>query len=242
MKSRPKILGQLLVEAGCLEPAALDEVLAAQPESGLRLGELLSKRGEVPAEAVARALAVQLGLPYAPPPLDPEPAALALVRPELARARRVVPLRASARTLVVAMADPLDLGAVDDLQFQSGRRVEAHVATEPAVLDALERCYGGTLEGLVASLPSELRRTPEAANTALERAIRSAPVVRLVDRILLEAVEAGVSDIHVEEPGGDARVRYRVDGVLRRALEIPAAARNAVLSRNKVMAGMDICL
>ncbi|HSW28952.1 MAG TPA: ATPase, T2SS/T4P/T4SS family [Longimicrobiales bacterium] len=240
MKPRPKILGQLLVESGSLLPAALDEALAAQAQSGARLGELLSRRGQVPADAVSRALSVQLGLPYAPPPLDPEPAALALVRPELARAHRVVPLRATARSIVVAMADPLDLSAVDDLQFQSGRRVEAHVATEAAVLDALERCYGGALAGLVASLPTELRRSPEVDTPDLERAIRSAPVVRLVDRILAEAVEGGVSDIHVEETGGDARVRYRVDGVLRRALEIPAAARHAVLSRIKVMAGMDI--
>ncbi len=228
------------MDSGSLKPAALDEALAAQAGTGVRLGELLSRRGQVPAEAVSRALALQLGLPYAPPPLDPEPAALALVRPELARAHRVVPLRANPRTMMVAMADPLDLSAVDDLQFQSGRRVEAHIATEAAVLDALERCYGGALAGLVASLPSELRRSPEAATPDLERAIRSAPVVRLVDRILADAVEGSVSDIHVEETGGDARVRYRVDGVLRRALEIPAAARAAVLSRIKVMAGMDI--
>jgi len=240
VKLRPKILGQLLVESGSLKPAALEEALAAQAGTGVRLGELLSRRNQVPPEAVSRALALQLGLPFAPPPLDPEPAALALVRPELARARKVVPLRANPRSLVVAMADPLDLGAVDDLQFQSGRRVEAHVTTEAAVLDALERCYGGTLAGLVASLPSALRRSPDSATPELERAIRSAPVVRLVDRILAEAVTGGVSDIHVEETGADARVRYRVDGVLRQALEIPAAARHAVLSRIKVMAGMDI--
>jgi type IV pilus assembly protein PilB len=240
VKPRPKILGQLLVESGSLKPAALEDALAAQAGTGVRLGELLTRRKEVPAEAVARALALQLGLPFAPPPLQPEPAALALVRPELARTRKVVPVRANARSLVEAMCDPLDLGAVDDLQFQSGRRVDAQVTTEAAVLDALERCYGGALAGLVASLPTELRRTPDIATPELERAIRSAPVVRLVDRILAEAVEGGVSDIHVEETGADARVRYRVDGVLRQALEIPAAARNAVLSRIKVMAGMDI--
>ena len=240
MKPRPKILGQLLVESGSLKPAALEEALAAQAGTGLRLGELLSRRGDVPADVVCRALALQLGLPYVPPPLAPEPAALALVRPELARSRKVVPLSANARSLAVAMSDPLDLAAVDDLQFQSGRRVEARVATDAAVADALERCYGGALAGLVASLPAELQRPPGSAAAELERAIRSAPVVRLVDRVLAAAVEGGVSDIHVEETGGDARVRYRTDGVLRRALEIPAGARHAVLSRIKVMAGMDI--
>lgn len=239
MKLRPKILGQLLVDQGAVSPDALDQALTAQPRLGGRLGEVLVEQGEVSQEDVARALATQLGLPFAEPPLAPDPKAASLVQPELARARRVVPLRATPRSITVAMADPLDLDTVADLQFQSGRRVDAEVATERSVFDALELAYGGALAGLVASLPSELRQAPEAADD-LERATRSAPVVRLVDRILAEAVEEGASDIHVEETGGDARVRYRVDGILRRALEIPAAARNAVLSRIKVMAGMDI--
>ncbi|GMV06048.1 MAG: pilus biosynthesis protein TapB [Gemmatimonadota bacterium] len=240
MKPRPKILGQLLVDEGSLTADALEAALAVQPTLGGRLGEVLLRRRDVPPEAVARALAHQIGLPYAPPPLEPEPGAVALVRAELARARRVAPLRLTARSLVVAMADPLDLEAVDDLQFQSGRRVDPVVTTEGAVADALARGYGDGLAGLVASLPSELRVAPEAPADDLERATRSTPVVRLVDRILAEAVEAGASDIHLEETGGDARVRYRVDGLLRRALEIPAAARHAVISRLKVMAGMDI--
>jgi type IV pilus assembly protein PilB len=240
VKIKPKILGQLLVDDGVLTQGALDDALAAQSSVGGRLGEVLVHRGDTLAEPVARALAHQLGLPFAPTPLDPDPDALALVRPDLARTRRVVPLRLSARCLVVAMADPLDLSAVDDLQFQSGRRVEVEVATEAAVADALERGYGEALAGLVASLPSELRQSQEPPAAELERAMRSAPVVRLVDRILSDAVVGRASDIHIEETGGDARVRFRVDGILRRALEIPAPARHAVLSRIKVMAGMDI--
>ncbi|MGD8320835.1 MAG: ATPase, T2SS/T4P/T4SS family [Gemmatimonadota bacterium] len=240
MKPRPKILGQLLLDAGAVTDEALQRALALQPSRALRLGELLVQEGEVEPEAVAQALARQLGLAYAPAPLDPEPGASDVVREQLARARVVLPLRTAPRRLTVAMADPLDLGAVDDLQFQTGRRVEVEVATRTAVLEGIDRCYRGSLEGLVASLPTELRDTPEPHERQLERATRSAPVVRLVDQILAEAVETGASDIHVEETGGDARVRYRVDGVLRSALDIPAAARNAVLSRLKVMAGMDI--
>ncbi|HSG46329.1 MAG TPA: ATPase, T2SS/T4P/T4SS family, partial [Longimicrobiales bacterium] len=240
MTARPKILGQLLVEAGSVTSDALESGLTRQAAMGLRIGEALIHQGAVGAEEVARALACQLGLAYAPAPLEPAKGATALVRPELARSKRVLPMRATARHLVVAMADPLDLGAVDDLQFQSGRRVEAEVATEAAVLDGIGRAYGGAMDGLLAALPSKLRRPAEPRNDDLERATRSAPVVRLVDRILQEAVSVGASDIHVEETGADARVRYRVDGVLRNALEIPASARHAVLSRIKVMAGMDI--
>lgn len=240
MKTRPKILGQLLVDAGAVTPDALDSALAAQRSMGTRIGEALVRRGDADSEAVARALACQLGLPYAPAPLHFEDAALRAVRPELARSRCVLPLRATPRRLAVAMADPLDLGGVDDLQFQTGRRVDVEVATPMAVADGLERAYGGAFEGLVASLPAELREAEETPRDELEKAMRSAPVVRLVDRILREAADAGASDIHVEETGADARVRYRVDGVLRGALDIPAAARHAVLSRIKVMAGMDI--
>jgi type IV pilus assembly protein PilB len=238
--TRPRILGQLLVEAGAVASDALDAALADQPGQQLRIGEILVRNGDTDAEAVARALAVQLGLPFAAPPLASEAAAAALVRPELARQRQVLPLRANPRRLVVAMADPLDLSAVDDLQFQSGRRVDAEVATAAAVLDGIARTYGGALDGLVAALPSHLTQPEHSRTDELERATRSAPVVRLVDRMLHEAVEAGASDIHVEETGGDARVRYRVDGVLSRALEIPASARHAVLSRLKVMSGLDI--
>ncbi len=207
---------------------------------GSRIGEVLVERGAADAETVSRALALQLGLPYAPAPLAVDDEAVRIVRPELARRRSVLPLRTAPRCLVVAMADPLDLGAVDDLQFQTGRRVDVEVATPAAVVEGLDRCYGGALEGLVASLPAELRDRAVDSGDELERATRSAPVVRLVDRVLREAVDGGASDIHVEETGGDVRVRYRVDGVMRRALEIPAAARHAVLSRLKVMAAMDI--
>jgi len=240
VKPRSKILGQLLLDAGAVTPDALGQALEAQRTTGVRIGEMLVQRGSAEAEAVSRALARQLGLPYSPPPLTADEDALRIVRPELARRRCVLPLRTAPRSIVIAMADPLDLGAVDDLQFQTGRRVEAEVATPAAVTDGLDRFYGGALEGLVASLPAELRDRVADPGEALERATRSAPVVRLVDRLLREAVDGGASDIHVEETGGDVRVRYRVDGVMRRAIEIPAAARHAVLSRLKVLAGMDI--
>ncbi|MCG6986671.1 MAG: Flp pilus assembly complex ATPase component TadA [Gemmatimonadetes bacterium] len=239
MSHRPRILGQLLQEAGAVSAGVLEQALEAQNQTGLRIGETLVRMGATDEEAVSRALALQLGLAFLEAPLQPRPEAIELVRGDLARARHVVPLRVTGRTLVLAMADPLDLGAVDDLQFQTGRRVDAVVATPTAVAEALDVAYGGTLERLVASLPEELR-TQVAVADELERATRSAPVVRLVDRILSEAVERRASDIHIEETGSDVRVRYRVDGVLRRALDLPAASRRAVLSRVKVMAGMDI--
>ena len=240
MNQRPKILGQLLVDDGVLTVEARDKALQEQSARGGRLGEVLVDTGAATEGQVARALARQLSLPFASAPLAPEPEALRKVDEPFARSRRLVPLRLTRRGLAVATVDPLDLGAVDDLQFQTGCRVEIHVAAPSAVADALDRGYGGSLQGLVASLPDELRGSGGDDDEALEVATRAAPVVQLVDRVIREAVEARASDIHVEETGRDVRVRFRVDGVLRKAVEIPGAARQAVLSRLKVLAGMDI--
>jgi type II secretory ATPase GspE/PulE/Tfp pilus assembly ATPase PilB-like protein len=149
-------------------------------------------------------------------------------------------LKIDAKVVTVCMADPLDLDAVDDLQFQTGRRVVPVVSSPDAVLDGIEAAYGNDLQALVESLPSELRGPAELPDPELERATRTAPVVRLVDRLLRTAVDRGASDIHVEETGDDVRVRFRLDGTLERAIELPAASRRAVLSRLKVLGGMDI--
>ncbi len=241
MATRPRILGQLLVEAGCITAAALEEVLGADRARGERIGEALVRSGRASGEDVARALSIQLGLPYAPPPLAAEREAVEAVRPELVKAHALLPLSVTARTLRAAMADPLDLAALDDLQFQSGRRVDVVVASPDAVADGIETHYGDDFVELVEALPEELRASGATdERDVLERATRRAPVVRLVDRILRGAIDSGASDIHVEETGEDVRIRLRIDGLLRQTLDLPAASRRAVLSRIKVIAGMDI--
>jgi type IV pilus assembly protein PilB len=243
MSARPAILGRLLLDEGAVTADGLTSALEAQRGSGRRLGEILVGKGLVDGETVARVLAVQLGLAYLPPPLAAEPEARALVRPELARDRRVLPVAATARTLRLAMADPLDLRTVDDVRFQVGRRVEPAVASPSAIVRGLARAYGEELAHLVGELPAAggaAARPP--AQDGLEEASRSAPVVRLVDHVLDRAVEERASDIHIEERAGDVRVRFRVDGLLREVLELPPGARRAVLSRIKVMAGMDISI
>ncbi|MGD2045540.1 MAG: ATPase, T2SS/T4P/T4SS family [Gemmatimonadota bacterium] len=241
MATRPLILGQLLVREGSITAEVLDEVLAADRKRGERIGEALVRAGRASAEDVARALSEQLGLPYAAPPLVPDRKALQVVRPELVKAHCILPLSVTDRTLRAAMADPLDLQAVDDLQFQTGKRVHPLVASPDAVLEGIELHYGGEFVELVEALPAELRSTPDDPDRVeLEKATRRAPVVRLVDRILRTAIDDGASDIHVEETGQDVRIRLRIDGVLRQTLDLPAGSRRAVLSRLKVLAGMDI--
>ncbi len=237
MIARPAILGRILLDQGSLTPDALERALATQPGSGRRIGELLIAGGQVDAESVARALATQLGLEYARPPLQPADGSSALVRPELARGRRVLPLEASARRLRLAMVDPLDLGTLDDVRFSAGRRIDPVVASGPAVARGLAHAYGEALDGLAEALPA---RAGAAPRDGVEEACRSAPVVRLVDHLLERAVDERASDIHIEERAGEVRVRFRIDGLLKEVSELPPGARRAVLSRIKVMAGMDI--
>lgn len=239
--ARSKVLGRLLVERGELTDRALAEALEEQRATGRRLGEVLVRRGLTDEAAVARALSAQLNLPLAAPPLEPEAAALALLRPELAHARRVLPLSATPHVLRLAMVDPLDLATIDDIQFQTGRRVEPVVAPASAVAEALARAYGGELSAIVNRLPGARGTAPDSA-AALERAASAAPIVRLVDLILRRAVDDRASDIHIERHDRELAVRYRVDGVLHRVMDLPPASQPAVVSRIKVMAGMDIAV
>jgi type IV pilus assembly protein PilB len=239
VKPRPKILGQLLLETGAITEAELEKALARQLGSGRRIGALLVEDGHTDEESVARCLSVQLGLPYEPPPLRGEDAALRLVRPELARRGRVLPLSLTRNTIHLAMADPLDIGILDDVQFQCGRRVEPLVSSTAAVLEGIAEGYGGEIQTLLEELPERSRPTEDEATT-LEQVARTAPVVRLVDHILQRAVREGASDIHLEEQEGEVLVRYRLDGILRRVLGLPTDSQEAVISRLKIMAGMDI--
>ncbi|MGH7483266.1 MAG: hypothetical protein ACRELV_14025, partial [Longimicrobiales bacterium] len=131
-----RVLGQMLLRAGVVTQPELDAALAIQAATRQRLGELLVARGTDP-EAVARALAEQLRLPYAEPPLRPEPAALALIGHGVAARLRLLPLALGERALRVATADPLDIGRLDDLRFRIGRSVDPVVASEAALTEGL---------------------------------------------------------------------------------------------------------
>ncbi len=256
------MLGQLLVDDGAATDTQLDEALVEQRETRERLGSILVRRGLDP-EAVARALARQLRLGYAPPPLEPDPDAVALLPGDQALRFRVVPLSLNGRLLRVAMSDPLDARAIDDLQFRTGRRFEPVVATELAIERGLVEAYG---EEAVRSVLHRLAGSDAMASGAtsgegsgaatggdegadggpgaavLREASEAPPIIALVNLFLERAVAAGASDVHVE-PGRDRMVvRARVDGVLREVLEIPARAGAAVTSRLKIMAGLDIAV
>jgi type IV pilus assembly protein PilB len=241
VNERRQILGALLVERGLLSPEALERGLDLQARTGERLGTALLHLGEVSEEELYRALAFQLDLGWEESPLEPEPGALRRVQPAFARRRRLLPLRQEGRELVVAMADPLDLRALDDLQFQCGGRVRAVVTPPSALLAALESAFPDP----AASSPEAPGPPARPARASEVRAIENAEggaAPRLVDTLLRTAVSAGTSDLHIEPAGHGVAVRMRIDGILRRIPELESAQGSAVLSRIKVLAGMDIAV
>jgi len=238
-----RILGSLLLESGLLQPAALALALQEQRRTGERLGEAIIRLESSTEADVYRTLATQLGLPFDPGPLHMEPVAVALIGQVFARRKAVLPLRLSGRALCIAVGDPLDLSIVDDVQFQTGKRVEVTVAPPSALREALGRAYEqGEYATLANSLPARTRTAGGSPVHSAEEEVADAPAVRLVDLLVRRAVEAGASDLHVEQESDELLVRERVDGVLRRVTELPPGTRNVLLSRIKVLAGMDIAV
>jgi type IV pilus assembly protein PilB len=237
----------MLLAAGAVEETDLAAALAEQRRSGERLGAVLERRG-LDGDVIARTLARQLRLPYLSGPLQPQPAATRLLDGALAVRLRVLPLAATERVLRVAMADPLDVAAIEDLRFRTGRRIEPVVAAPAVIEAALVGAYHATaVTAVLTKLPAG---APAAAagdvaapgNTvdSLRRASEAPPIVALVDLLLAKAVQQRASDIHIEPSADGLRVRVRVDGVMRELMTLPAESRGAVISRIKVMASLDI--
>src|SRR5262245_4104086 len=172
--TQARVLGRLLILGGAITEAELSSALQEQKATRERLGEVLIRRGTDP-ERVARALAQQLRLPYAQPPLRPEPAALKVVNRALATHLKAVPLVVVEKGLRVAVVDPLDLAALDDLEFQTGKRVQPLVASAAAVQNALRAYDADAVAQLVQRIPGRAVETDDDV-LALQRASEAPPI------------------------------------------------------------------
>ncbi len=245
----PVPLGDILVRAQLITRPQLDEAVEHQRARGGGLDGALVALGYVKEDDVAASLSRQFRVPS----VD-----LALISPATARKYQVVPLSCCGATLTVVMTDPTDVSALDDIAFMTGCNVEAVVAGETAVASALRKYYeqpaprpeaqarrdapGGELSGLAAP-DSDIEILQDAEDPAAasgERAGDEVPVVRLVNRLLASAIQHGASDVHVEPYDKEVRIRFRIDGQLRSATQPPPHLREAVTSRLKVMARLDI--
>ena len=243
-------LGDLLVGSGAITRAQLDEALERQKGSGKRLGAILVESGAVTERQVIEALMTQLGLDYVDlNAADLSPEMAQLLPRNIAQKYQVVPVRATRTELYLAMADPLNFMAIEEVAAATHRQVIPMIAAEAAVERAVQNLYSnqGTMKaiedmrrdlaGSAAAAVSVEERWRAGADEADEDA---APTIRLVNSIIERACTENASDIHLEPVGTQMRIRMRIDGALRDIVTVPRELQTSVISRIKIMAQMDI--
>ncbi|MDD3800990.1 MAG: type II secretion system ATPase GspE [Desulfuromonas thiophila] len=241
-----KRIGEILQGHSGLSAVALDKALASQQlHPDRRLGQLLREQGAISAEQLAAALAEQLDLPLLEslPAQISDTALLDLIPLAYARQHLLLPLRQQDSVLELAMADPLDLDAINDLAQRSEALVRVQVATEPALLELINRSFESRstqAQDVISDIDdgSDLSRNLEPAD--LLDSDDEAPVIRFVNSLITQAYKERASDIHIEPFENALVVRYRIDGLLYEVLRPPARATASISSRIKIMAGLNI--
>ncbi len=236
-------LGQILIEAGLVTQAQLQQALERQQETGERLGQIILGMGLGSQEGVAAAIAQQLHISFVRlSETRPDEALLLRVPEYLARRHQVIPLSQADRTLTLGMIDPVDILAIDEVRRVTGLEIEPAVITA----DDFQRAMSvyptsdtAVDDAIQAIMPFDERFAEEEPDRLKELA-DEAPVVRLANLIIIQAVRQAASDIHVEPMETLMRVRYRVDGTLYSAMTPPARVQAALISRLKIMATMNI--
>ena len=246
-------LGEMLIKAGLLTPQKLQEALEYQKTNGGKLGLNLVKLGLVKEEDITRVLSQQYGVPAINLiKVEVDDAVVKLIPSEVAQKYLIMPVSRTGATLTIAMVDPTNVFAMDDIKFMTGYNVEPVVASEVAIKEAIDRYYGSIhaleLKKVMDEMAQEeneqnlelLEDEQEVDLAKLEAATEEAPVVRLVNLILTDSIKRGASDIHIEPYEKDFRVRFRIDGVLYEIMQPPMKLRDAITSRLKIMAKLDI--
>ena len=246
-------LGEILLKESLITQDQLDKALEFQRSNGGKLGSCLTKMGFITDDDITGVLSRQYGVPsinlkY----YEIDPNVIKLIPQDTALRYQVVPLSRVGSVLTIAMTDPTNVFAMDDIKFMTGFNVEPVVASESAIGEAISRFYGGgassheELSSLMKDLVDVDQQLELSADEqemdaeALEKAAEEAPIIKLVNLILTDSVKRGASDIHVEPYETEMRVRFRVDGVLQTVMNPPLKLRDAITSRMKIMAKLDI--
>ena len=250
-------LGEILLKENLITPDQLKQALEHQKANGGRLGNSLVRLGFMSDEEVMAVLSRQYGVPsinldY----FEVDPGVTKLIPMDTALKFQVLPLSRVGSSLTLAMVDPTNVFAMDDIKFMTGFNIEPVVASETAIAEAIKKNYGSVeeqerkreLEEMVSFIGEggdetlELEAEDEAALNLeqLEKAAEEAPVIKLVNYFLTDAEKRGASDIHMEPYEKEYRVRYRIDGVLQTIMNPPNKLRDAIISRVKIMSRLDI--
>lgn len=231
-----KRLGDLLVEAGLLTEDQLQSTLK-EKSPGQKLGDALLQRGYITEQQLIEVLEFQLGIPHISLyryPFDTK--LFNLISKETAKRNRLIPLKKDGDKLFVAMADPMDFFAIDDLRLSTGFQIETAIATKDDILRAINKYYeiDEGFEELMGDLPDNDSANEEKINAD------DSPVVRLVNQLLSNAVAMKASDIHIDPQETKVVIRYRIDGVLRTERVLPKHMQSLLTARIKIMANLDI--
>jgi len=234
-------LGQLLVQRGLLTDAALALAIEEQARTGQNLGRLLIDASLVKETDLVAALASQLGLAFVDLgdyPVDK--AAVALVPDSLSRRYLALPIGWEGDRLIVAMADPSNVYAIDDIRHVTGRDVKAVVATRASIQSALDKYFrlDTDAENISAQASTAMEAEDDLSN--IREVVEDAPIVKLVNVVITQAVADRASDIHIEPTEHDVRIRYRIDGVLHEEMRAPKNIQAGMISRLKIMADINI--
>lgn len=238
-----KRLGDFLLNAGVISQEQLDLALEEQRLSDKRLGQILLEKGFITADKLIETLEQQLGIPHANLyNLHIDAEAATSIPAHLARRHCVIPIARDNNKLTLAMADPLNVIAVDDVAMLTGAEVEAVFSTERAINHAIDQFFGLKESVDAVTRDSALRPSDkeEAELNRLRAMVEEAPIVKVVNAIIQQAVAEEASDIHIEPMEKGLRVRMRIDGILQELIMPPKDAQPLIISRVKIMAGLDI--
>jgi type IV pilus assembly protein PilB len=242
-----KKLGEMLLRENLVSAESLKKAREEVEKNGGRLGEALVKLKLIKEETLVAALSKQYGIP--PVDLDSydvDPDVIRLVSEELVHKYHLIPINRVGSTLIVAVEDPSNMFAIDDIKFLTGYNVEVVLAAPTAIKNAINKYYdqSATLMDVMGDLDLQdlevVGEGEEVDIRDLEKAVDDAPVVKLVNMILMNAIKKTASDIHIEPYEKSFRVRYRVDGILYEEMKPPLRLKNAITSRIKIMAQLDI--
>src|SRR3954465_6021297 len=246
-------LGDLLVREKVITPEQLDKAVKAQKDApNSRLGSILVKLGFLSDEDVTNFLSRQYGVPAINLTFfEIDGTVVKLIPYDTAKRYQILPLSRVGSSLTIAMADPTKVFAMDDIKFMTGFNIEPVVASESSILEGIEKAYGQAdqgedLDSVMAAMgggDADVELQSEEAEMGLsdlEKAADEAPIVKLVNLVLTDAVKRGASDIHVEPYEKEYRVRFRIDGMLQTIMSPPTKLKDAITSRIKIMAKLDI--
>jgi len=243
-KQKRRMIGEMLIAEGLLTVEQLDRALVEQKQHGGRVGAILKSLGYVTEEDIIKVLGKQMGIQHlvlTSVIIDQD--VVKIIPESLARRYQSVPLFKKGKVLTLAMADPLNVFAIDDIQQATGMEIQPVVSTEGDVLKAIDRYYSvtSTMQEAVREADVQGFGTAEVGQIIdLQRIADDTPVIKLVNTMIAQAVREGASDIHIEPDAEVLRIRYRVDGLLHEVMTPPRNLQAGVTSRIKIMADLDI--